>query len=131
MLRGQAAQTGDQHMGKSTNRRTCCVFSVVFEGSDTDFILHPLTVVLTYAQILVTETVQDSLSPEFTTPVVLDYFFEEVQKLQFLVFDVDDPSKSPELGGQSLGSIETTLGTVSARIRRTTHVQTNNFKRTS
>eukprot|EP01116_Phalansterium_solitarium_P024261 TRINITY_DN8840_c0_g1_i1.p1 TRINITY_DN8840_c0_g1~~TRINITY_DN8840_c0_g1_i1.p1 ORF type:complete len:309 (+),score=88.59 TRINITY_DN8840_c0_g1_i1:48-929(+) len=40
-----------------------------------------------------TEVIRDQDNPVFRTTVVLDYYFEELQKLKFLVFDVDDPNR--------------------------------------
>lgn len=37
-----------------------------------------------------TEVVKNNLNPEFTESVEVDYRFEEVQKMKFLVYDVDD-----------------------------------------
>lgn len=34
--------------------------------------------------------VKNNLNPEFTESVEVDYRFEEVQKMKFLVYDVDD-----------------------------------------
>ncbi|KAM9953793.1 hypothetical protein ACTFIR_008887 [Dictyostelium discoideum] len=36
-----------------------------------------------------TETIQNQLSPEFKTPIVIDYRFEEIQVLKFEIHDVD------------------------------------------
>lgn len=44
-----------------------------------------------------TETVRESLSPEFSTPITLDYYFEKTQQIRFEIWD-EDPNKSEELG---------------------------------
>ena len=62
-----------------------------------------------------TETVKDSLSPKFTTQSCWTTCSKKVQKLQFSVYDVDSGSKDVEHGGgQLIGSVETSLGTVRA-----------------
>lgn len=53
-----------------------------------------------------TEKAKDNLNPRFATPIVLDYYFESVQELYFVVGDVDD-HKTEGIGAYrcSLGSI--------------------------
>lgn len=62
-------------------------------------------------QMARTERIQNSLNPKFTKAIQLDYAFEEVQKIKFSVFDIDNESAS--LGDDDfLGSMECTLGEV-------------------
>ena len=37
-----------------------------------------------------TETINNSLNPDFVTSLPMDFFFEKIQKLKFVVFDSDD-----------------------------------------
>lgn len=55
-----------------------------------------------------TERLLNTLSPEWSQTVVLDYFFEEKQLLKFSVFDWRKPSRDP-LEQESLGSMECSL----------------------
>lgn len=58
-----------------------------------------------------TEVIMNNLNPDFVKTFVLHYFFEEVQKLKFEVYDVD--SKSTNLRDQDfIGSAECTLGSI-------------------
>ncbi|XP_052780643.1 copine-8-like isoform X1 [Mya arenaria] len=60
-----------------------------------------------------TETIQDNLNPDFVKKFVINYFFEESQKLKFELYDVD--SKSAKLSDHDfLGRMECTLGEVVA-----------------
>jgi Ca2+-dependent lipid-binding protein len=45
-----------------------------------------------------TERVDDSLNPDFVTPVRCAYLFETVQELRFEVFDFDSPTVSEFVG---------------------------------
>ncbi|XP_074646733.1 copine-8-like isoform X2 [Tubulanus polymorphus] len=64
-----------------------------------------------YSEIGRTESIQNTLNPDFVKKFILDYFFEECQKLRFDVYDKDDPSA--HLDRQDfLGSMECTLGQV-------------------
>ena len=61
-----------------------------------------------------TEHIKDNLSPSFTRAVEVDYFFEEVQHLQFVLYDVDSLSSDLRTGGgELLGTAKTQLGKVS------------------
>ncbi|PFX18281.1 copine-3-like isoform X1 [Stylophora pistillata] len=58
-----------------------------------------------------TEKVQNNLNPDFAQGIVLDYYFEMVQKLKFAVYDVDNATSS--LGDDDfLGDMECNLGQV-------------------
>ncbi len=41
-----------------------------------------------------TEVIQDNLNPKFAKSLVIDYYFEEVQNLKFVVVDVDKANGS-------------------------------------
>ena len=59
-----------------------------------------------------TEKILNNLNPNFAKTFTVDYFFEEVQKLKFAVFDIDNETQS--LGDDDfLGEVECTLGHVS------------------
>ena len=59
-----------------------------------------------------TERVENSLDPSFATPIKMSYCFEEVQKLQFRVYDIDVGATYSLSDDDFLGSVETTLGSV-------------------
>jgi len=60
-----------------------------------------------------TETLKDNLDPFFTTPIAIDFRFQETQKLQFQVFDVDKARcTGGNIGGDLLGLFHCTLGQV-------------------
>ncbi|CAI2364003.1 unnamed protein product [Moneuplotes crassus] len=44
-----------------------------------------------------TETIQNNLNPDFSTPIILDYFFEKTQDIRFEVYD-QDPTRKEEQG---------------------------------
>ncbi len=50
-------------------------------------------------------------SPVFTTPIHLDYFFEEAQKLKFVVVDVDKDNDRLE-DQELIGTVEVTVASV-------------------
>lgn len=60
-----------------------------------------------------TENIKNTLNPQFTRAFDVEYSFEEVQKLRFAIYDIDN--KSPKLTDDDfLGAIECTLGEVVA-----------------
>ena len=51
------------------------------------------------------------MNPKFSRPFEVDYFFEEVQRLNFKVYDLDNDT--PQVSDDDfLGQIECTLGEV-------------------
>ena len=58
-----------------------------------------------------TECVKNNLNPEFSKTIYLDYRFEEVQKILFNVYDVDNATQSLE-DDDFLGCMEATLGQI-------------------
>jgi hypothetical protein len=53
-----------------------------------------------------TEKAKDNLNPRFATPITIDYCFETVQRLRFLVGDIDDHSTD------KIGTFECNLGDI-------------------
>ncbi|XP_071671744.1 copine-1 isoform X3 [Patagioenas fasciata] len=64
-----------------------------------------------WAELDRTERIKNCQDPEFCKKLVVDYYFEKVQKLKFGVYDIDN--KSLDLSDDDyLGGIECTLGQV-------------------
>lgn len=63
-----------------------------------------------------TERIKNSLNPTFTKGIVVDYHFEEVQKVKFGVYDIDNSTKDLR-DDDFLGGAECTLGQVSASMK--------------
>lgn len=61
-----------------------------------------------------TEVVRSSLHPVFSKVFTLDYYFEEVQKLRFEVYDTRGPGSLGLQDDDFLGGMECTLGQVGA-----------------
>lgn len=58
-----------------------------------------------------TEQVMNSLDPDFSKKISIDYYFEAVQKLRFRIYDIDNAS--PTLGDDDfLGELECTLANI-------------------
>lgn len=81
-------------------------------GSKSD----PLVVVMVYEQMSKkwkevdrTERIKNSLNPTFTKGITVDYHFEEVQKVKFGVYDIDNNTKDLR-DDDFLGGAECTLG---------------------
>ncbi len=51
------------------------------------------------------------MNPEFATTIEMDYFFEEVQELKLMVYDLDNATSSLE-DDDYLGGLECCLGEV-------------------
>ncbi|KAF9359375.1 hypothetical protein BGX26_012493 [Mortierella sp. AD094] len=59
-----------------------------------------------------TERIKDNLNPVFVNGIQIDYRFETIQKLRFVVYDIDDKN-SKSLGDQDfLGEAITDLGSI-------------------
>ncbi|XP_067130750.1 copine-3-like isoform X2 [Centruroides vittatus] len=58
-----------------------------------------------------TEIIKNSLNPDFCKPIKVDYFFEEVQKLKFCVYDIDNETITLA-DDDYLGGLECTMGEV-------------------
>lgn len=63
-------------------------------------------------QIGRTEKIQNSLNPRFSKTLVIDYYFEMVQKLRFEMYDIDSDNCTLQ-DADFLGELECTLGQVS------------------
>ncbi|KAL5473572.1 hypothetical protein EMCRGX_G028068 [Ephydatia muelleri] len=62
-----------------------------------------------------TEVIENNLNPKFSTTFRLEYRFEEVQNLQFAVYDVDDKHHVDNIDKQELlGTVECTLAEIMA-----------------
>lgn len=58
-----------------------------------------------------TEKIQNCLAPKFAKKFVIDYYFEQVQKLKFGIYDIDN--QTIDLSDDDfLGELECTLGQV-------------------
>ncbi|XP_065066720.1 copine-8-like isoform X1 [Rhopilema esculentum] len=58
-----------------------------------------------------TEVIMNTLNPDFVKAFVIDYYFEEVQKLRFEVYDVDSESSNLK-SHDFIGHAECTLGSI-------------------
>ncbi|XP_071174493.1 copine-8-like isoform X2 [Mytilus edulis] len=58
-----------------------------------------------------TEMIKDSLNPDFVKKFMMNFMFEESQKLKFEIYDVDSPSSRLE-AQDFLGRLECTLGEI-------------------
>ena len=56
-----------------------------------------------------TEVIQDNLNPKFAKKILLQYHFEQIQRLRFQVYDID-----PIGGNDYLGGLDTTLADIVA-----------------
>ncbi|KAM7332315.1 hypothetical protein ACRRTK_009023 [Alexandromys fortis] len=66
-----------------------------------------------------TEVVKSSLHPVFSKVFTIDYYFEEVQKLRFEVYDTHGPSGLSCQDDDFLGGMECTLGQIVAQKKMT------------
>lgn len=71
-----------------------------------------------------TETAVNNLNPAFSKKFVLDYHFEEVQKLKFALFDQDKSSTQLD-EHDFLGQFSCSLGVVRTRARQSPDPQTS------
>lgn len=60
-----------------------------------------------------TEVIKSNLHPVFAKVFSLDYYFEEVQKLRFEVYDIHGTHSIGTRDDDFLGGVECTLGQVS------------------
>lgn len=85
--------------------------------SDCDFITKSDPQVIVYSvdatgkkyEIGRTEVIQDNLNPKFAKKVIVQYNFEQIQRLRFEVYDID-----PVGGNDYLGALDTTLANIIA-----------------
>lgn len=57
-----------------------------------------------------TERLDNTLNPQFSKAVLIDYFFEELQKLKFFIYDIDNPNTTSLKSADFLGEMECSLG---------------------
>ncbi|KAM5207440.1 copine-7 isoform 1-T1 [Hipposideros larvatus] len=72
-----------------------------------------------WVQVGRTEVVPSCLHPAFSKVFTLDYYFEEVQKLRFEVYDSHGPSSHSCQDDDFLGGMECTLGQIVAQKKMT------------
>uniref|UniRef100_A0A7N5P7P8 Copine 7 n=1 Tax=Ailuropoda melanoleuca TaxID=9646 RepID=A0A7N5P7P8_AILME len=72
-----------------------------------------------WVQVDRTEVVRSSLHPVFSKVFTLDYYFEEVQKLRFEVYDTRGPGSLGLQDDDFLGGMECTLGQIVAQKKMT------------
>lgn len=72
-----------------------------------------------WLQVDRTEVVKSSLHPVFSKVFTVDYYFEEVQKLRFEVYDTHGPSGLTCQDDDFLGGMECTLGQIVAQKKMT------------
>ncbi|OBS77117.1 hypothetical protein A6R68_16420 [Neotoma lepida] len=72
-----------------------------------------------WLQVDRTEVVKSSLHPVFSKVFTVDYYFEEVQKLRFEVYDTHGPSGLSCQDDDFLGGMECTLGQIVAQKKMT------------
>lgn len=61
-----------------------------------------------------TEVIKSNLNPVFAKVLMLDYYFEEVQKLRFEVYDIHGTHSIGTRDDDFLGGVECTLGQVTS-----------------
>lgn len=66
-----------------------------------------------FTKIGETETKENTLNPDFSKSIVVDYFFEKIQPVRFEVYD-KDPNKLDDLG-----TLETTIGKIAGARNQT------------
>eukprot|EP01118_Nematostelium_gracile_P014353 TRINITY_DN556_c0_g1_i2.p1 TRINITY_DN556_c0_g1~~TRINITY_DN556_c0_g1_i2.p1 ORF type:complete len:528 (+),score=164.45 TRINITY_DN556_c0_g1_i2:60-1643(+) len=69
---------------------------------------------LTWKRIGTTELLKNDPNPKFATPIPIQYFFEEIQRLKFYVLDIDsfDQIEATLKGNDQIGEVECTLGEI-------------------
>lgn len=60
-----------------------------------------------------TEVVRSCVNPSYSKVFTLDFYFEEVQRLRFELYDINSSSLNGLKEADFLGSVECTLGQVS------------------
>ena len=53
-----------------------------------------------------TETITDNLNPKFVKTILVDYFFEQKQKIMIKVYDVDDFDPKVDVAQNEIGLVE-------------------------
>uniref|UniRef100_A0A8C6LY18 Copine-3 n=1 Tax=Nothobranchius furzeri TaxID=105023 RepID=A0A8C6LY18_NOTFU len=122
--RERERERAEQVFGAPPPRATDCVTKVAltiscdnlldmdaFSKSDPMCVLRMNTSGPHWYEICRTEKIQNCLNPRFSKSLVLDYYFEVVQKLRFEVYDIDTENCSLE-EADFLGQMECTLGQI-------------------
>lgn len=60
-----------------------------------------------------TEVIRSCVNPTYSKVFTLDFYFEEVQRLRFELYDINNSSHNGLKEADFLGSVECTLGQVS------------------
>ncbi|EDV27323.1 uncharacterized protein TRIADDRAFT_20570 [Trichoplax adhaerens] len=69
-----------------------------------------------------TEWIKNTSCPEFVTPIVIDFYFEKIQKVKLSVYDIDNDTETLS-DDDFLGEIETTLAKIVAAESYTDHLK--------
>ncbi|KAL5473574.1 hypothetical protein EMCRGX_G028070 [Ephydatia muelleri] len=86
-----------------------------FSKSDPVVFLYSRGREVKWTQVGRTEFIENNLNPKFSTTLSMEYRFEEVQNLQFVVYDVDDKHHVDNIEKQQLlGAMECTLAEIVA-----------------
>jgi len=65
----------------------------------------------TWTKVGTTEKIDNNLNPTFLKAFIIDYYFEMIQKLRFIVFDMDDNTDGFK-NNDFIGYVETTIGDI-------------------
>lgn len=77
------------------------------------------TYLLLVSQLDRTEVIKSNLHPVFAKVFMVDYYFEEVQKLRFEVYDIHGTHSIGTRDDDFLGGVECTLGQVGCHLKTT------------
>lgn len=80
-------------------------------------------------QVERTEVVRSCVNPTFSRIFTLDFYFEEVQRLRFELYDVIGSGLNDMKEADFLGSLECTLGQVSPVTRYANRLQVKTTSR--
>lgn len=75
-----------------------------------------------------TEVIRSCVNPTYSKVFTLDFYFEEVQRLRFELYDINNSSHNGLKEADFLGSVECTLGQVShlhSPAHTSTHLHTS------
>ncbi|ESO02415.1 hypothetical protein HELRODRAFT_186439 [Helobdella robusta] len=83
---------------------------------------------LLWSEVGRTERIKNCLNPQFSRAFEVDYYFEQVQKVRFMIYDID--SKAQNLSDDDfLGSFECTIGEAVSNSPMTRPLSRKNDKR--
>lgn len=100
----------------------------LFSKSDPVVVVYTQTRSKQWVEIARTEWIQNTLSPRFSRAVLMDYRFEEVQQLQFSVYDIDNDTPSMN-DDDFLGCIKCTLGEIVSAVTYTKPLESGTGKK--